>query len=234
MKMAQHLVIFCLTLLRRGDTIFRIIDIYEGYQDNGEFILKNYGLIQAQNVQFILPAADEYLRIEIQGDVTNKTILAAHEERRISYRVTCLSALDAQGGGGCYTWWTCLRMPYEYITSCGITNSEERSFCFSRVYGSCPGGGGWRQYDQSGKLQQYGRADNVIAGMIYDQTNNLIVGVYDRNTNQVMWIERNSNGLPVSVSDSAGGGRSVKYGYDGAGILTNHIDVLGERHGQFF
>ena len=64
---------------------------------NGEFELKNHGLVRADSVQAVLPPGDDYFRFELMCDPPG-TIDAASSVT-LPYRITCLSPLNAGPGG---------------------------------------------------------------------------------------------------------------------------------------
>jgi len=396
---------------------FSLPDMKAGDVFNGEFTIGNYGLLTASNLTFVVPPSDEHFRVELSGAATNQTVLAAHETRRVSYRVTCLTALDGSGGGGCYTWTLCVPIRYQFSAACGKITDAETYFCLNRTYGSCPGGsagvipplggptggdpynpnpnggtpgnpynpggggggggpapapqplgdegclketpvcfpdecgsgcsgrqevvgsssvdlitrrfveqlddlsvkvmggyvsfertyttnrwvfnpawenlafdytmsrgdvsgsiipcygaecfsaikyagirfpaagpmatvfrydvdhqiyqtvsgyrfegpgGRWKNYNSDGRLLSFGDRNGTLALMMYDSTTNLLVGVQDRFTNQVLWIEHDTNGWTTAVADAATGGRRVSYQYATNGLLTNAVNVLGQ------
>jgi hypothetical protein len=65
---------------------------------NGEFTLTNYGLIRADNLNFSLPADDQYFKYEMLGGLPDS--LEAKERISVAYRATCLQSLDNEDDGG--------------------------------------------------------------------------------------------------------------------------------------
>jgi RHS repeat-associated protein len=118
-------------------------DMAPGDVLNGEFTIRNYGLIRAEDVNLTLPASDTYYKYETLGAVP--ATLEAKQVLRVPYRVTCLSSLagDQQsGGGGCRTYSACIMVCYRYRCSNGTTfTSCSPSFCIFRMDGECSGGG---------------------------------------------------------------------------------------------
>jgi uncharacterized membrane protein YgcG len=95
----------------------------------GEFTLKNYGLVRADNLVFRPPASDAFFRYEFMATVP--TSIAAKQTITIPYRVVSLTSLDqpaaAASGGGCYTYQTTLGANYNYACANGSTSSGSAS-----------------------------------------------------------------------------------------------------------
>jgi len=96
---------------------------------NGEFTMKNYGLIRAEAIQIQIPESDEYYKYELM--VEPPETLEAHQVVRIPYRVTCLKVFgadDAASGGGaacgCYS--RCASYSYGYYCINGHWESVVR------------------------------------------------------------------------------------------------------------
>jgi len=94
-------------------------DMKAGDVFNGEFTMKNYGLIRAESLAVQIPESDEYYRYELM--VKPPETLEANQVVKLPYRVTCLKAYggsetEAGGGGtcGCYR----RAMPYSYCYHC--------------------------------------------------------------------------------------------------------------------
>ncbi|MEW5801617.1 MAG: Ig-like domain-containing protein [bacterium] len=112
----------------------------------GEYTLTNYGLIRANNLQFIAPASDQLVRFELMGGLP--TSLAAKERITVPYRVTCLQSFKPEaeasggggtgGGGGCHL--KCVKTTYDYECSNGKKGSSSTTHCW--LYGDCGGFGG--------------------------------------------------------------------------------------------
>jgi RHS repeat-associated protein len=115
-------------------------DMAPGEVLNGEFTIKNYGLIRAQNVNPSMPPSDQYYKYEILGNVP--ATIEAKQSVRVPYRVTCLSRLEGDeesGGGGCRRYVTCMSVCYLYKCSNGAEFAGCTSFCFLRSEGGCGG-----------------------------------------------------------------------------------------------
>ncbi len=70
--------------------------------------------------------------------------------------------------------------------------------------------GDWKTYDSDGLLLAYGKRDDTIATVLYQDGH--CSGWADRNGNQVIWYTF-ENGHPISASDA--GGRTITYTYQG-------------------
>jgi len=84
--------------------------------------------------------------------------------------------------------------------------------------------GGWKAYDEFGRVTSYGTRTDVVASLLYESgENGKLIGVADRNDTQVLWYEYNTDGLISAVYD--GDNRRVEYTYTG-GRLAGVKDVL--------
>jgi large repetitive protein len=132
----------------------------KGMVYNGEFTLTNHGFIRADDLRFEIPPSDENFRFELLKGVPDS--LAAKEKVVIPYRITCLKDLeqdDGSGGGKCFTYRKCLRIPYKYKCANDHNSSGSTLFCWTYAYGSCGGGGGggsWRPVGGGGGGGWYG------------------------------------------------------------------------------
>ncbi|OGV43507.1 MAG: hypothetical protein A2X46_13055 [Lentisphaerae bacterium GWF2_57_35] len=85
--------------------------------------------------------------------------------------------------------------------------------------------GDWRQYDLNGRMTAYGDRNGARVIYQYDASGKLS-GLFDRQTNQLLWLVY-SNDLLHSARDQNEGGRQATYEYDSRGNLTNVVNVLG-------
>ena len=116
-------------------------DMQAGDVFNGEFTMKNYGLIRAEKVTLTLPTSDQYFKYEMMAAVP--ATLEAQQVVRVPYRVTCLKPLegsDAGGGGGCSSYGTCFQLWYTYKCSNGSIFEGYDDFCTTKTVGQCSGG----------------------------------------------------------------------------------------------
>ncbi|MCQ8182619.1 right-handed parallel beta-helix repeat-containing protein [Methylomonas sp. SURF-1] len=85
--------------------------------------------------------------------------------------------------------------------------------------------GNWEQYDAIGRIQARGSKASQSWKLTYnDSETKHPSGLTDRNSNQILWFEYNTDGLLLSVTDKAG--RKVQYRYNGD-LLTKVIDPTG-------
>ena len=109
----------------------------------GEFTLTNYGLIRADDMQYLLPADDQYYRYELVKGLPDS--LDAKERITVPYKVTCISSpseIVDGSGGGCERYATCVRISYLYVCSNGTSFSGSTVYCFLRDNGECGGSSG--------------------------------------------------------------------------------------------
>jgi large repetitive protein len=129
-------------------------DLKAGDVLNGEFILTNYGLIRADNLEVNLPADDAYIKYELLAPVPKS--LGAKERISVPYRLTCIQSLTPEptgtgGAGGCYR--SCFSTRYSGVSSNGCPYSGTAPHCFQRTCGgggSGGGGGGWGWWSGGG------------------------------------------------------------------------------------
>lgn len=112
---------------------------------NGEFTLTNHGLIRADNLDLTIPTDDLYFKYEFLAGLPSS--LGAKERITVPYRVTSIKSLepdeDGQAtGGGCSTYRTCVVVGYRYECANGQWTKGAVNYCYTRIYGSCGGGGG--------------------------------------------------------------------------------------------
>ncbi|MCP4229715.1 MAG: hypothetical protein GY771_06160, partial [bacterium] len=88
------------------------------------------------------------------------------------------------------------------------------------IYYDTPGGSSY--YGTPGYVISYGNRTGILGKHLYEDGK--LTGVADRNDNQVLWYEYNTDGLLSAVYDSDN--RRVEYGYTD-GRLTKFKDVLG-------
>ena len=85
--------------------------------------------------------------------------------------------------------------------------------------------GNWKEYDASGRLTSYGSRTGAVGRLLYEEgENGKLIGVADRNGNQVLWYEYDGEGRLQTVHDRDN--RRVAYSYT-SGRLTAVKDVLG-------
>lgn len=91
----------------------------------GEFTLKNYGLVRADNVVFRPPSSDAFFRYEFMANVPSS--LEAKQTVTIPYRVVSLTSIDqpvaTASGGGCFTYQVNVGASYDYACANGSTSS---------------------------------------------------------------------------------------------------------------
>lgn len=117
-------------------------DMQPGDVFNGEFTVKNYGLIRAENIKMTVPPADEYFKYELMNELPDT--LEAQQSVRAAYRVTCLSSLPG-GSGGCSLYQKCFDIAYDYRCANQRVFSGNARVCY--MYRICdpesgPGSGG--------------------------------------------------------------------------------------------
>ena len=84
--------------------------------------------------------------------------------------------------------------------------------------------GSWQEYDDSGRLVQYGSRSGVIGKLLYESgEDSRLVGIADRNGHQVIWYEYGGSGQISAIQNTAD--RQVGYTYTD-GRLTKITDVL--------
>jgi hypothetical protein len=112
----------------------------EGDVFQGEFTLTNTGLIRADNLDFILPADDEFFRYELIEGLPDS--LDAKAKLVIPYRVICLKTPTqeddgAATGGGCSKVNRCVVTEYDYTCPNGTLTNSSTSYCFLYDRGTC-------------------------------------------------------------------------------------------------
>ena len=122
---------------------FSLPDMEPGDVYNGEFTLSNYGLIQAEELNFQLPNDDEYFAYELLDTLPDT--LGAKERITVSFRVTCLKSFTPDGddsGGGCRSYKKCGKFFYGYECINGHWEEDWQNVCWTRVVcsGSTTGG----------------------------------------------------------------------------------------------
>ncbi|MCK4542700.1 MAG: RHS domain-containing protein [Spirochaetales bacterium] len=84
--------------------------------------------------------------------------------------------------------------------------------------------GKWKEYDENGHMISYGNRSGVVGKLIYETGDSgKLIGITDRNDNQVIWYEYDGDQLSA-VYDSDN--RRVEYTYTD-NLLTTVTDVLG-------
>jgi RHS repeat-associated protein len=84
--------------------------------------------------------------------------------------------------------------------------------------------GNWKEYDSTGRLTSYGSRTGTVGRLLYEEgEDGNLIGVADRNGQQVLWHEYDGEGRLQAVSDR--GNRRVAYSYTGD-RLTAVKDVL--------
>ena len=117
-------------------------DMAPGDVLNGEFTIRNYGLVRAEDVKLTLPPSDQYYKYEVLG--TLPTTLEAKQVVRVPYRVTCLSNLEGDeqaGGGGSRTYAGLMIVCYVYKCSNGAVFANCVWSGFFRTTGGGAGSG---------------------------------------------------------------------------------------------
>jgi RHS repeat-associated protein len=135
-----------------------IPDMQVGEVFNGEFSVKNYGLICAENVSMEQATVDEFYKFELLAPLPST--LDAKQVIRVPYRITCLKQGEgSDDGGGCWVYSICHIVSYSYKCINGQWVWGADGFCTSRLIGQCQsvvgvgveywgaggvgGGGGW-------------------------------------------------------------------------------------------
>jgi hypothetical protein len=127
---------------------------------NGEYAIRNLGLIRADDVQLHMPPSGDYYRFDLLAEVPDR--LDAQQTIRVPYRITCLSVpgTQEQGGGGCWPFFGCTVATYKYTCKDNTTFNRDVTSCFTRFEGDdCgtlvrspvwSGASGWGLYFQRG------------------------------------------------------------------------------------
>ncbi len=113
-------------------------DMKKGDVFNGEFKIKNYGLIRADNLKFNIPEGDEHLIFELPEALPES--LDAGEEVVIPYRVRCVQSLSPEGdgtGGGCNRYSSCIGVSYDWVCANGTKSGSSINFCMFYLKGRC-------------------------------------------------------------------------------------------------
>ncbi|MBT9554709.1 MAG: discoidin domain-containing protein, partial [Myxococcales bacterium] len=107
----------------------------------GQITFTNQGLIRAEELLPTLPSSPDY-KFELQGAMP--TTLNAKQSVTIGYRVTRLTAETSGGatGGGCAAYAYPMKTCYGYKCINGQWAKDCQTFWFTRVVGTCGGGGG--------------------------------------------------------------------------------------------
>ncbi len=85
--------------------------------------------------------------------------------------------------------------------------------------------GNWKRFDLRGRMVSYGLPTGTVGKLLYETAaNGKVLGIADRNDDQVIWFEYDANGRLRAVRDATG--RCVEYGYTNA-RLSSVNDVLG-------
>ncbi len=101
---------------------------------NGEFTLSNYGLIQAEELEFQLPDDDEYFAYELLDTLPDT--LGAKERITVSYRITCLKSPASDGddnGGGSWFYKKCSKIIYKYECINGYWVKSWQEVCWWHI-----------------------------------------------------------------------------------------------------
>ena len=119
-------------------------DMAVGDVFQGELRLTNYGLIRADNLQFVPPPEDGYFRYEFLANLPDS--LGAKGSLVIPYRVTALAPYDPDGsgsGGGCGGYGAGSRVDYSYECANGQESRGSTSHTWTgKASGDCGGSGG--------------------------------------------------------------------------------------------
>jgi RHS repeat-associated protein len=84
--------------------------------------------------------------------------------------------------------------------------------------------GTWKEFDSSGRMTSYGTRNGAVGKLLYEPGDNgKLVGVADKNDNQVIWYEYNGDQISA-IRDATG--RHVEYTFT-SNLLTKVKDVLG-------
>jgi hypothetical protein len=123
-----------------------IPELASGDVFQGEFRIKNEGLIQAQDMVLLMPRQDAYFKLEFLSEIPS--IIRARQEVRMPFRLIALQAWpptsgNAGGGGTCASYYMTLGIGGRYQCANGSQRSTSNTFTLSRlVGGSCGSSGG--------------------------------------------------------------------------------------------
>ena len=126
-------------------------DMAAGDVFTGELTVANYGLVRADDVAFHLPSDDGNYTYELLG--TMPETLDAYQRVVLPYRITCVSPPGSGGddtGGGCGSYIKCGYVHVGFICANGELTEYTTSYCVTRSYGSCGGGGEGGYYSYGG------------------------------------------------------------------------------------
>ncbi|WP_332309430.1 fibronectin type III domain-containing protein [Pseudomarimonas arenosa] len=109
----------------------------------GEFTIKNEGLIQAQEMQLLLPTQDAFFRMEFLSELPS--VIRAKQTIRMPFRLIALqpwppTSGDAGGGGVCASYYMTIGIGGAYDCANGTQRSTANTFTLSRLVGSGCGG----------------------------------------------------------------------------------------------
>ena len=116
-----------------------IPDMEVGDVFRGEITLKNYGLIQAEDLDIEYPTQNAYYKYEFLGDVPET--IKAREEVKIPYRIICLKkqgeSKKTGGDDDCIICNECIELYYDYVCENGYRYSGVSYSCFVKITGDC-------------------------------------------------------------------------------------------------
>ena len=101
---------------------------------HGEFTLKNYGLIRADDLSLLLPATVPGYQLELLAQPPS--VLEAKQVVQIPYRITRLADAtggDAGGGGNYAVFRACITLWYRYVCSNGQVFEGTEEFCITQL-----------------------------------------------------------------------------------------------------
>jgi RHS repeat-associated protein len=136
----------------------------------GEYTLKNHGLIRAEQVELFVPQSDAFYKFELMADVPEA--LEAKQVVRVPYRITCLSRFDAGeaaagGAGECRTYRQCGYFKYVYRCINGQWVKQKVPVCIERTTCINPDEAPDYAYLLSMEPEPYGVHGNLGAGVSF-------------------------------------------------------------------
>lgn len=138
-----------------------IPDLSPGDVFQGEFTIKNEGLIQAQDLQLLMPRSDPYFRLEFLSELPR--VIRAKQTLRVPFRLVSQQAWppnsgNAGGGSTCASYYLSVGIGGLYDCANGTQRGVGNTFTLTKLAGSgCGGGSG------GGSSGSYGRGPGADA-----------------------------------------------------------------------
>lgn len=122
-----------------------IPDLRAGDVFQGEFVIKNEGLIQAQEMELFAPAEDAYFRMEFLSELP--ALIRPKQTVRMPFRLIAQQNWpptdgNASGGGSCVSYYRTIVIGGKYDCANGTQRGTSNTFTLSRLAGSECGNGG--------------------------------------------------------------------------------------------